>query len=82
MSVTDVFVWCFHPQLLESAFKKETVGLVTREQFVEKVNFLWTEQPVFAVFFHLLIIEISVYNHDQVSIVYVLLQPSLIINLW
>lgn len=26
-------------QLLESAFKKETVGLVTREQFVEKVFF-------------------------------------------
>lgn len=25
-------------QLLESAFKKETVGLVTREQFVEKVR--------------------------------------------
>lgn len=82
MSGTDVFVWCFHPQLLESAFKKETVGLVTREQFVEKVNFLCTEQPVVAIFFHLLIIEISVYNHDQVSSTYVLSQPALIINLW
>lgn len=28
-------------QLLESAFKKETVGLVTREQFVEKVKLLY-----------------------------------------
>ena len=82
VSGTDVFVWCFHPQLLESAFKKETVGLVTREQFVEKVNFLCTKQPVVAIFFHVLIIEISVYNHDQVSIVYVLLQPTLIMNLW
>lgn len=29
-------------QLLESAFKKETVGLVTREQFVEKVRLFHT----------------------------------------
>jgi len=29
---------CVGVQLLESAFKKETVGLVTREQFVEKVS--------------------------------------------
>lgn len=28
--------WKF--QILETAFKKETVGLVTREQYVEKVN--------------------------------------------
>ena len=25
------------PQILETAFKKETIGLVTREQYVEKV---------------------------------------------
>lgn len=25
-------------QILETAFKKETIGLVTREQYVEKVN--------------------------------------------
>lgn len=82
MSGTDVFVWCFHPQLLESAFKKETVGLVTREQFVEKVNFLSTEQPVFAIFSHLLIVGTGLYNYDQFIIVCVLSQPSLIIILW
>lgn len=37
-------------QILETAFKKETVGLVTREQYVEKVFiFLWPFYSFFGV---------------------------------
>lgn len=43
MLAPSVFGWfiefahSFIVQILETAFKKETVGLVTREQYVEKV---------------------------------------------
>jgi len=39
--ITGLMVSFAVVQLLESAFKKETVGLVTREQFVEKVRLVW-----------------------------------------
>lgn len=37
VSVFSFFFNGFFFQILETAFKKETVGLVTREQYVEKV---------------------------------------------
>lgn len=40
-------------QILETAFKKETVGLVTREQYVEKV--LYPLSPFFWIFGLLLV---------------------------
>lgn len=45
MSRTLIVEWI--DQILETAFKKETVGLVTREQYVEKVLDYFTTNHLF-----------------------------------
>lgn len=44
--LVNLFMFVCMFQILETAFKKETVGLVTREQYVEKVPTLsWLFNP-------------------------------------